>query len=82
MEGEVRSDGIQPFTLSGTTFLCFSRTDGRFVWRSMCGRFAVGRHGAKCWARADGDVIGADYGALIEAMRAATEAGARRRSAA
>lgn len=81
MDGEVRTEGIQPFTLSGTTFHCFSRTDGRFVWRSENGRFAVGRHGAKCWARADGAVIGADYGALIEAMRAATEAAARRKAA-
>jgi hypothetical protein len=76
-----RTSGIQPFTVAGVTFRCFIAEDGsRYVWRSVTKNdttkaepkgLAVGRIGAKCWARAAGQIVGSDFKDIKEAMRAA-----------
>jgi hypothetical protein len=73
---------VPTFAILGATFCCWTATDAdggqRYVWRSTCGRFAVGRRGRLCWARSDGRIVGGEFDtmklAMIAAVGAAREA--------
>lgn len=76
---------IQTFTVGDAEFRCFIADAGaRFVWRAVAAdhvtplegvhAMAVGRIGAKCWARSSGEVVGTDYETIRDAMIAATAA--------
>jgi hypothetical protein len=80
---------VPPFTIPGATFVCWIVDDGpneagipgqRYVWRSTCGRYAVGRRVRTYWARRDGRVVGANFLTSKLAMIAAVS-GARREAA-
>ena len=81
---EARST-VPTFIAAGVTFACLvaEEPDGsqRYVWRSECRRYAVGRIGSKCWARCDGELVAADFSALKPAMIAAVEAANRKAAA-
>lgn len=64
---------VAPFDCEGVTFRCYAAAE-RYVWRTDCGRAAVGRDGALCWATLDGVELGRKYVALIVAMTAAARA--------
>lgn len=64
---------VPPFDCEGVVFRYLAAADG-YVWRSTCGRAAVGRDGALCWATLDGAELGRKYVALIVAMTAAARA--------
>ena len=78
-----RRSTVPTFTVAGVTFVCWIVDDGnRYVWRSECGRYAAGRIGRLCWARRDGQVVGAEFPSLKFAMSVAVGAAQRRSAAA
>ncbi len=91
MTAERLSD-VPKFTLRGVVWRCWIVPDGlnelglsgeRFVWRSVCGRYAAGRLGyrrvgdgtlqALHWARRNGRVVGAEFPTNRAAMAAAQD---------
>ncbi len=88
-----RLSTVPSFAVGNSIFRCWIVDDGvneldlpaiRYVWRSMCGRFAVGHryvNGRRLfWARTDGEIVGAEFLTRKFAMGAAV--GPARRSAA
>ena len=67
-----RPSAAPDFTLRGIRFQCWITDAGqRFEWRSICGRFVVGRLGPRWWARAEGRDKGSHHATPRAAMEAA-----------
>lgn len=69
-----RRSTVPEFSIAGVTFTCWITEENDYVWRSACGRTAVGRGGRTFWARADGQGLGTGYVTLRLAMLAAAKA--------
>lgn len=76
------SDGIPPFTVGDTRFVCWAEADGSLVWVADAGRRMAWRSGAVFLAFAHGRQVPGHFATLRLAMVSAAAIAARKDRAA